>query len=345
MKWDGIHWNVNELLPYQRQWNFVNSIRGTGKTYSFIWFCLDESMNKNKRFLYFVRNVSQKRNAGIWEATEKVRYEQYPDENFKMAGDCLLWEADKDVWEPLGWTVCVKEVELLKKIGSSYTDCYYGLFDEYVKEDNTTKYVNGWREPENIIKIYDSIDRRQDKLKMFFFANDITPYNPYHMFPMFNIPIIPKGKIWKSKSVLFQNYEPTLKWWEEFLHTDFANLISGSEYEKYAVKGEYLNLTDHFVEKRPERARNNCVIEFQGMTFGIWYERETGKFFIDKKFDKGNINRFALTNDDHTENTILTKGKGSTYLKWLGKAYKMGSVRYVNQEVKAKAEDAVRLLI
>lgn len=40
--YDGLHWNIYEILPYQRNFNFINSERSIGKTYTTEAYVIDK---------------------------------------------------------------------------------------------------------------------------------------------------------------------------------------------------------------------------------------------------------------------------------------------------------------
>ena len=341
MSWDGVHWDIRSILPYQRNFNFVNSVRRYGKTYSALDYALKRFEDYGEEIVYFVRKVSELKNASLWEAIQKVWIEQHPHLKLEYKKDILYSRSEDDVLTPVGYTLCLKHYDTIKR--KSYPKVRTGIFDEYVKEEGITEYVNGWKEPDLILNLYDTIDRAENKVKMFFFANHITPFNPYHMHPVFRIPQIPEGEVWKRPNILYSNEKPNEKFLELQKNNAFLNMVKGSSYDAYANKAKYLLYDSTFVKKRTPKAKLQFNIGWQGMWFGIWVDWDNRLIFIDDKYNLGIKINFALTNDDHREGTVI--GKRSKDLKWLIDCYKHGEVYYVSEKVKAKAEAAIRSLL
>ena len=44
--YDGIHWNIYDILPYQRNFNLINGERSMGKTYTCQMFTLDKCIER-----------------------------------------------------------------------------------------------------------------------------------------------------------------------------------------------------------------------------------------------------------------------------------------------------------
>lgn len=341
MKSDGIHWNINEILPYQRNFNFINSVRDYGKTYSCFGYFFEQFFKKGREFVYFVRKAKDLKEANVMDATAKVRDRIYPDEKFVYLKNTMYHvkeEADGKILTPVAYTLCLKDFENIKR--KSFPRVYYGLFDEYVKEEGITEYVTGWQEPKIILNIYDSIDRKEDRLKLFFLANHITPYNPYHLYPVFKLPIIQPGEIYKNKNVLFQNAKPGEKFLELMKENRFSEMVEGSEYGNYAHGGEYLLLDNKFIKKRTPGTYLLCNINYSGFYFGVWWNRKETEMFISDKYNLQE-RTYVIETEDHGLNTILIKGKGNTVIKFIAEYFRNARLYYETEEIKARAEMAI----
>jgi hypothetical protein len=80
-------------------------------------------------------------------------------------------------------------------------------------------------------------------------------------------------------------------------------------------------------------------------TFGVWLDRNQGVAYISDKVDPSCRIKFALTIDDHKENTMLTKDKRNSLLQWLAKNFKLGNVRYETMKIKKLTESAIALIL
>lgn len=355
MLFDDKHWNIKKLLPYQCRYNFVNGIREIGKSYGALGFFLERSLNKGERFVYIVRTYQEKRDANLWHATEKVRNNEFPDTEFFYQAHTLYKKEvhsvpdgtdrkgntkikEMNVLIPLGYCIALKEYQVKKKC--SFVNVYWGMMDEYQIESKAGSYVDGWAEPNIILNLYSSIDRGENKLKLFFFANMIKFHNPYHVHEKFNIPKIPKGEIWHKNNVLFQNVDESEF---GFQKNDFAKEVEGTKYGEMMVAGKYEDDSDTFIMKRSDSAKYSFAFIVNGKTFGVWPDMKKGYVYIDDKYNLNNNLIYAFEKEDHTENTLMTKGQ--VLPKWLGNQYKLGNVRFCSQKIKAMAMDGILMLI
>lgn len=70
MHYGGKYWNIKTYLPYQRNFNFINSERTIGKTYTAQGFFLERAINKGEETIYIVRTQDEKKN-GVLQGVSK----------------------------------------------------------------------------------------------------------------------------------------------------------------------------------------------------------------------------------------------------------------------------------
>jgi len=63
-----MYWNINEILPYQRNFNLIDSERTIGKTYTTEKFLIKKCMENSLQFVYIVRTKTER----IRESYKKV---------------------------------------------------------------------------------------------------------------------------------------------------------------------------------------------------------------------------------------------------------------------------------
>lgn len=341
--YDGIHWNIYEILPYQRNFNFINGERSLGKTYTCLMFIIDKCIHNSCEFVYLVRTQDEKKHGVMKEAFAKVIANEFSDYEFDFTNENVSCETE-DGKRNIGYCIALSEALKIKK--RSFPLVKYLMFDEYMLEDvQESSYVNGWKEPDLFLSIYHTIDREEDRVKCFLMGNNTKFHNPYHMHPAFNIPLVEKGEIWIGKNVLFQYAESSEALKEKKSQSKFLEMIDGSKYGQYAKDGIYLSDNYSFVEKLEGNSRYLMTIAYMDVQFGIWQSVEKGLLYVSDKIDPSCKFIFALTIDSHKENTMLIKSRGATHLKFLATHYKNGCVRFVSMEVKLKAEKAIALLL
>lgn len=341
--YDGIHWNIYEVLSYQRNFNFINGIRSIGKSYTGQKFFLDQAINKNKNFMYLVRTKDEKLKGAFYDGFKKVVTKEFSEYMIEFTTDtCILDDGENK--RVLGYCYALSEDIQMKK--KSFMDVYWIMFDEYMLEPKYEKlYVDGWKEPDHLLSIYHTIDREEDRVKVFCFGNNTKFYNPYHMHKAFKIPTnIKLGDIWASENVLFQWAKPSEKLKEYQKDSKFLRMISDTEYGNYANKGKYIGDNSNLVEKMEGSCTYNFTLIYEGKSFGVYSNLKKGRIYISNKVDKTCKLIYALTLDDHSENTLLLNSK-ITQLKWFATNFKRGIVRFTSMEVKAFIEPGITLLM
>ena len=352
------YWNIGQILPFQRCFNFIDGPRSIGKTYGTLKFLVRKARDTGQEFSYIVRTQDEKKKGVFEKAFEKVLNQEFPDDHFLFERDIMYYvHYDEEIPEnatekelkalpktlyTLGYCHALSEAVKLKKY--SFPKVKYMVFDEYMLEPAQAKsYVNGWHEPDLLLSIYHTIDRDQDKVICFLLGNNTNFYNPYHLHPAFNIPLVEKGSIWTSDNVLFQNADITQELQEEKARSKFQQMVRESQYGRYATEGIYTDQDSTFIEKRTRKAKHIFSMKHNETIFGIWLDSDSGILYIDNKFDPSNGIIFAMTIQDQTENTFIDKK--SFYIRYLARSFMSGNVRFTSPTVRALADPAIRMII
>lgn len=347
MKYGGKYWNIKQYLPYQRCFNLINSERSIGKTYTAQGFFLERAIQKGEEFVYIVRTQDEREKGVFGKTFAKVVAKEFSDYQIDFTKDeCTLSieNGDAVIKQDLGHCIALSEATKAKKL--NFPNVKWLMFDEYiVDEKERTAYVNGWNEPDLLLKIYHTIDRERDYVVCFLLANNITFYNPYHMHKAFNIPHVEKDKVWLNENVLFHWVSASLQLKQEKAKCKFLRMIESTDYGAYAKNGEYINDNVNFIMGRTPNSNYVFTIEYSGEKFGIWQDTKIGIIFVDSKTDPSCPISYALTIGDHKENTLLTKSRNNNLLMWLSTNFKRGNVRFIDMRIKVKAEEAIKLIL
>lgn len=326
------YWNPQKLLPYQRHFIFVNSIRGCGKTYSLQWLLLKKAIKQKRQFMFLVRTQDEINNNAFQNSFEKVCAVEYPEEDF-------VWSKDKlniregETQRTLGYARALSAAVKIKK--ESFPFVYYAMLDEYMLEPkDQDKYVKGWHEPDALLSIYDTIDRDEDRLYVFLLGNNTSFYNPYHMHKAFQIPETKEGEIWMSDNVLFQFYKPSEFLLQKKKRSKFRSMIEGTQYANYANEGIYIGDSPDFILKKTKNANYVMKVLADGISYGVWVENK--KVIISKKYIESYGIEIALTKSDIKEG--VTFGRQDYLIKWLTDRLRKSRVYYESQEIKVRVK-------
>lgn len=335
-----MYWDIGKILCYQRNFNFINGERDIGKTYTTLKYFLKRAIEHDEQFVYLVRTKTEVDNGILQKAFEKVVVREFKEYDIGFNCDeVFLEENSKRV---LGYALAISMAIKIKK--RSFPRVKWLVMDEYMLEENQNqRYIGGWKEPDAVLSIYHTIDREEDRVVCFFLGNNTSFYNPYHLHKAFNIPKIEKGRIWTNKYVLFQWAEADGELEEKKSRCKFVQMIADTQYGGYAVKGEYLNDSEVFIEERPATSRMMFFVEYCGEVYGAWYK--DGLYYLSNKTDPSVKTRYALDYDDHNENTVLFKLKNEFLFAHFSKCYKKGDVRFDDAVIKKKLEMGIRRVL
>ncbi len=335
------YWSPSTLLPYNRNFNFINSSRGIGKTYNMWIFLLNRALNNCDEFVYIVRTQNDKQEGRMRSAAQKVLNEQFPDLPV-VSDNNTMWLESKN-GQVLGHCLALSEAYKAKR-SVSLPNVKWLFFDEYILEGGYG-YVHGWKEPDLLLNLYHTIDREKDKVVCFMCANTVSFYNPYHLHPAFAIPQGKPGKIWHSENVLFQWAEPSAELQEQKSNCKFLRMIDGTGYGRYAKDGQYIEDKTALIDKRPVRAKLRFNVLANDETFGVWYDADTQIYYIDNKCNLAGMQTYVASIEEHLPGAKLLRIGGNLEIMLFSNAFKEGQARFTSMEVQAKCLSWIHKLV
>lgn len=230
-----MYWNIGEILPYQRPFNFINGPRSIGKTYTCLKWLIKQAL-KGREFAYIVRTQDEKKSGVLEQALQKVLQNEYPDID-------VIFSADAGVCEKRVLCRCFALTEAVKLKRRSFPNVHFFFFDEYTIEDGSARYINGFQEPELFFNIFHTVDREENRVRCFFMGNNTSYYNPYHLYPAFGLPgvveMVEPGEIWTNNVTLFQRAIPSVELEEKRSGVGYLKALEKTRYGEYAVGGTY----------------------------------------------------------------------------------------------------------
>ncbi len=187
---------VEDLLSYNKAYNFIEGKRYVGKTYSTIKFLIEKALVKRQGFVYVVRQKQEKTDNIFRNICEAIFFNY-----FELEDVCLSKNFLKVQHNIIGRRVSlVDEI----KIGG-YPDVEYILFDDY-----KSYFYNDLKEPDVLLSIYDKIDYGRKFVKLICLGTNQKIKNPYYDHKEFDIPNANPNEIGLSKNTLFINLEGEL---------------------------------------------------------------------------------------------------------------------------------------
>lgn len=327
---DGMYIDPAKVFSYGRRWIFINSKRGTGKTYSFQKYMLHDCIKRGVQILQIYR-TQRDQESDACQTYAKVLMNEFPAYQSRITAqgiDLNLGDDETPRWQTVVQAVAMSAFQRVKK--RSFPLIKYMLFDEYIIESlSDARYIKGNKEPDILLNLYDTVDRRENRVFVVCLGNTASFYNPYHMHPAFHIMRDPgEGNIYKTEFVLFINYKPPRDWATKQDSNPFVRMISGTSYGDYAADGKYIEDSSDFIESRPERCKPCYNLACGSAVYGVW--DDTNLYYISDKYDPG-VTTISCDQAAHTEANVYR----DTTLRDLGMMWAYGFIRFDNPRIKA----------
>ena len=240
------YYNKNELLGYNKLFNFITGARGIGKTYQFKQWAIADHIRTGATCWWVMRYQTE-----IDTIIKDGRFfadilDRFPGHVFKIDGSVgYIGEGDnpkETVWVPFITFKALSE-SAIKAI--SDPQCNKMVFDEFIPLPGIRYLKN---EVERFLELYFTISRGRD-LRTFFLANNVTSVCPYYTY--FKVkPSAAEFTI--SGDICIQNAR-TQAFTESMRETRFGKLVKGTHYADYAIENQSLADTDAFVLPMPPR--------------------------------------------------------------------------------------------
>lgn len=336
---NNLYWDIRKPLSYNCLWNFIIGMRGGGKTYGSLKYCIEQHLSWKKKgvnwqFLYVRRykteldKLSIMRGGRIFKAVEK----EFPEHELKAESNTLYCDGDI-----IGYTQALNVASLLKS--DPHPDVMMIIFDEFII-DNSGSYHYLKDEVTKFLDLYETIARGRN-VQVFFLSNAVSITNPYFDFFHLNKP---NGDIQRfSNEILVQNFvSPALS--ASRKQSRFGSIIEGTEYAEYAFDNTWLMDNNDFIEKKSARAEYFMSLRYKNNWLGIWIDRVQWLFYVSNDVDLQYPMKYSATTDDHKPNIMLmSAGKKLAWLKQLINAYQKGCVRYESLKLKNWFRDIMRM--
>lgn len=321
-------YDFNKLLSYNALLNFVIGERGVGKSFGAKKFVISDYLKNGNEFVYIRRYKTELDNAyeGFFDQLQNEGL--FLDHSFRIAASKKKIDkfyCDKEV---CGYGVPLSTANILKS--ASFPKVKTLIFDEFLIDNGTYHYLRN--EVTQFLDIIETIARLRD-VRVLLLGNAITISNPYFDYFKLGLPYNSEFRTFKDGTILV-NYIKNPVYREKKKATRFGALIDGTEYGEYAIDNAFLRDNDSFLAKRDKDARVYSTIVLKGSKYGIWQNWKSGFVYISKDFEPSNPCVFVFDINDHTENTIYTKARNSTWFQPVLKAYKMGCLFFETQKIK-----------
>jgi hypothetical protein len=185
-------------------------------------------------------------------------------------------EDKKRDWYEIGFFVSLSQAQSRK--GVPYPRVTTTIFDEFILEKTGTTYLPN--EVNVFLNFYSTVDRWQDRSRVFLLANAVSINNPYMMKWKINpdengIEFHKRGKRANGSPYMVAHFPDAADFQESVYATDFGRFIADSEYADYAVGNTFHDNNDHMLGLKTADALYTFSVKTRGGTFSVWRTPET----------------------------------------------------------------------
>ena len=327
---NSIYLDFNKPLTYNAFLTFIITERGLGKSYGAKKFVAKRFIKKGKQFVYLRRYKTELKKAmnnnGFFKQIEND--EELKDYKFSNTKDTMSIDG-----QICGYAIPLSVANILKS--STYDNVDTIIFDEFLLDKGNYHYLQN--EVEQLLDVIETVARLRN-IRVIFLGNAISITNPYFEFFNITLPYNSEVKICKKDNkgnpLIVVYYARNQKYRDVKKATRFGQLISDTEYGKYAIDNNFLRDSKYFIRKKTKLAKFYFTLKLCGKNLGIWCDYKEGLMFVSNDYDPKCPIIFSINYEDHDERTLLVRARTSPWFKSIIEHYRLASLCFENQQIK-----------
>lgn len=301
--------------------------RSYGKTYYFKrravkrWLKQETTTSYMRRYDEQLKALLRKKNSFV---SDLIANDEFPGLELRQNG--RLIEAKRpgsDTFKPVIYFTALSAYENEKSGHDAQTDTL--IFDEFIKESKRVPYIE--REVNALMNFWETLDRREDRVRLFLLGNAADLVNPYFLEWRITItPETPRYSKWQDGSILLEYVTPSGAFMERSATSNIGRVTAGTNYDTYARLNKFADLNDDFIVKqKPSRATHVCTLVYMGDRFGVWMDAKQGEYYVCLGAPSDNRPVYTLTREDMRPNLVMLR-RSEPIIKTLGRMYRYGYI-------------------
>lgn len=317
-------YKYDKVLSYNAIINFIVGIRGNGKTYGAKKIVIRNYLRRKEQFILLRRYGTELDTRHTFFAD--IAHE-FPDYDFRVFGreaQCSPVKNREDKkrrWETMGYFVALSSQQKLK--GTSFHRVTTIVYDEFILEKGLLRELPN--EVQAFLNFYSTVDRNQDKTRVFLLANSISIESKYFRHWKIVPDELPEISLHADGLVLAHFINPD-EFGASVLQTKFGKLIAGTEFAEMAVHNKFKDAHKQLVEEKPGTAKYVYTLETREGTFSVWFDNPSGNVYAQQK-RPGNEKLLTLVSENMNTNKKLMP-LTSTTISSLRTAFRQGRLLF-----------------
>lgn len=326
-------YDYSKIMSYGALFNFIIGARGNGKTYGFKQFAIRKALDGKGQFMYLRRTEVEMKDA--CDTFFDDIQSEYPTKAFRFQKNKFQWnELDENGeclynWETIGHAAYLSNARRKKSV--SFDKVKYICFDEFIiPSQGMGKYLPD--EVTSFLEFYETVARMRD-VQVFFLSNALSTVNPYFMYFGLVIPRSQTGiKRINDDIVVELIHGDAYK--EAKKQTRFGKLISGTQFEQYAVDNEFVEETQDYIEKKGAKAFYDFTIYIDDTPYGVYRDNTAGLIYVSKDVNFKFPFSFQYKTVGGRNSMVFRNRTRYAVINDFVLNFESGNVRFESQEIK-----------
>lgn len=279
-------YNFNKIYSYNATYNFILGGRGIGKTFGAKEKVVKDAIKNGNQFILLRRWKTELKTKDGFMADLKARG-KFPEWDFRVNSSQLEFahmatrDDTKRTWKVAGYFVALSTAQSLK--GMSFPLVKTIIFDEFIIEKGSVQYLPN--EANAMKNFYSTVDRWEDRVKVFFLANSVSINNPY--FIEYDIEPVPdKEFLSYMDGFIVCHFPDSEEFKNEVFKTKFGRFIQNTEYSDYAVGNGFKDNNQNLIEFKGSEALYAFSLETKKGTASIWKDYDKSRYYIQERRPK-----------------------------------------------------------
>jgi hypothetical protein len=316
------YYDASQLLSFKRPFSIVVGIRGVGKTFKFTQLCIQESLaNKSMAFIWLRRTQEEIKKIKLRFFDDMIANNLFPDWQFKVLGNDMYATNKTTKDKFIIGTFMALSTES-QYTGTPFPNVKYLIFDEAM---TSGRYVN--EEMFHLLHLIDTIFRNRP-VRTILLGNAFSMSNLY--FEHFKINDL-SNQFTSGENFVIENC--SYKEFQSFRkETQFGKLISGGDYEKFALMNEFLLDDKYNVIAMPkgEVSYLGFNLKLGNQVIGCWLVN--GLLYFGQSEKYGRNLTIYVEDAKNGESTWLEKSHPT--IKFIGKEFVNGRCMFETMNIK-----------
>ena len=298
-------YNWDKIASFNATFNFLVGQRGVGKTYGWKKKAIRAAIRKGEQFMYVRRYKEELKVSKDSFFDDLIVKGEFPDWDFRAYGafaqmaTASTRDDKKRPWKTIGHFTALSTAGNIKSV--AYPLVTNIGFDEFIIEKGNVQYLAN--EVRAFLNLYVTVDRMQDRTKVFFMANSVSIMNPYFLYWDIKPDESREFTVLKDGDMVIHFVEAK-EFTDQVYQTKFGKFIEGTDFGDFAVGNEFSDNHDNLLNVKGASARYTYSIETRNGIFSVWVDWVAGKYYVQEKRPKQEI-MFTLLPEQMSEDKVL----------------------------------------